>query len=98
MKGLDQHVQDNARRYLAAFRHFTFSIITRYEILRGLKAHHATRQIVRDRELACLNSTFLLMTAVRRSCKKTTPTLLAWHRPHGTASRSTTGRQRTDVP
>ena len=35
MKGFDQHVQDNARRYLAVFRHFTFSLITRYEILRG---------------------------------------------------------------
>jgi hypothetical protein len=34
MKGLDQHVQDHARRYLAVFHHFTFSIITRYEILR----------------------------------------------------------------
>ena len=38
MKGVDPHVQDHARRYLAVFRHFTFSIITRYEILRGLKA------------------------------------------------------------
>ena len=35
MKGFDQHVQDNARRYLAVFRHFTFSLITRYEILRA---------------------------------------------------------------
>jgi hypothetical protein len=42
MKGLDQHVQDHARRYLAVFHHFTFSIITRYEILRGLKARRAT--------------------------------------------------------
>jgi tRNA(fMet)-specific endonuclease VapC len=47
MKGVDQRVQDNARRYLAAFGHFTFSLITRYEILRGLKARRATRQIAR---------------------------------------------------
>ena len=43
MKGFDQHVQDHARRYLAVFHHFTFSIITRDEILRGLKARRATR-------------------------------------------------------
>jgi tRNA(fMet)-specific endonuclease VapC len=47
MKGINLHVQDHARRYLALFRHFTFSIITRYEILRGLKARRATRQIAR---------------------------------------------------
>jgi hypothetical protein len=41
-KGVDPHVQDHARRYLAIFRHFTFSIITRYEILRGLRARRAT--------------------------------------------------------
>jgi hypothetical protein len=29
MKGIDLHVQDHPRRYLALFRHFTFSIITR---------------------------------------------------------------------
>ncbi len=44
MKGVDQHVQANARRYLTTFGHFTFSLITRYEILRGLKARRATRQ------------------------------------------------------
>jgi hypothetical protein len=33
MKGVDASVQDNARRYLTVFRHFTFSMITRYEIL-----------------------------------------------------------------
>jgi tRNA(fMet)-specific endonuclease VapC len=32
---------------LAIFCHFTFSIITRYEILQGLKARRATRQIAR---------------------------------------------------
>lgn len=45
MKGVDTDVQDNARQYLRAFGHFTFSLITRYEILRGLKARRTTRQI-----------------------------------------------------
>ena len=43
MKGRDAHVRNNARQYLATFGHFTFSIMTRYEILRGLKARGATR-------------------------------------------------------
>ena len=47
MKGVDRQVQDHARRYLTVFRHFTFSIITRYEILRGLKARRAARQMAR---------------------------------------------------
>ena len=33
-----------AQSYLRAHRHFTLSIITRYEILRGLKAKGASRQ------------------------------------------------------
>ena len=33
MKGVNPYVQDHARRYLAVFRHLTFSIITRDEIL-----------------------------------------------------------------
>ncbi len=35
----------NARNYLKTYGRFTISIITRYEILRGLKAKNATRQI-----------------------------------------------------
>ena len=35
----------NALAYLATHRRFTFSIVTRYEILRGLVAKQATRQI-----------------------------------------------------
>jgi len=61
MKGLDQHAQDHARRYLAVFHHFTFSIITRYEILRGLKARRATRQIARF-EQRCQHSLVLPLT------------------------------------
>ena len=42
MKGRDPQVQRRARQYLASYGCFTFSIITRYEILRGLKAKGAT--------------------------------------------------------
>jgi tRNA(fMet)-specific endonuclease VapC len=61
MKGVDPRVQDNARRYLTVFRHFTFSIITRYEILRGLKARRATRQMARF-EQRCQHSQVLPLT------------------------------------
>lgn len=37
-------VTDRAQNYLRTHQRFTFSIITRYEILRGLKAKRATRQ------------------------------------------------------
>lgn len=45
IKGYDPDVQKAASTYLAAHGRFTFSIITRYEILRGLMAKNATRQI-----------------------------------------------------
>jgi tRNA(fMet)-specific endonuclease VapC len=61
MKGVNPYVQDHPRRYLAVFRHFTFSIITRYEILRGLKARRATRQIARF-EQRCQHSKVLPLT------------------------------------
>ena len=61
MKRVDPRVHDNARRYLADFRHFTFSIMTRYEILRGLKARRATRQIARF-EQRCQRSEVLPLT------------------------------------
>ena len=44
MRARDPHVLDSAKHYLAEHGRFTFSIITRYEILRGLKAREATRQ------------------------------------------------------
>lgn len=36
---------DRARSYLEVYRQFTFSVITRYEILRGLLAKGATKQL-----------------------------------------------------
>ena len=42
----DPTVIPKARTYLLQHSQFTLSIITRYEILRGLKAKHATKQVV----------------------------------------------------
>ena len=61
MKGVDRRVQAHARRYLSAFGRFTFSLITRYEILRGLKARGATRQVARF-EQRCQQSVVLPVT------------------------------------
>lgn len=61
MKGMNQQVQANARYHLRAFGHFTFSLITRYEILRGLKARNATRQMTRF-EQRCQQSVVLPIT------------------------------------
>jgi len=40
-------VLSHARRYTTHYNRFTFSIITRYEILRGLRAKSATAQEIR---------------------------------------------------
>ena len=45
MKGRDAGASRGACEYLTQFGAFTFSLITRYEILRGLKARNATTQI-----------------------------------------------------
>ena len=45
MKGRDSHIQQKAQQYLAVHGRFQFSLLTRYEILRGLKAKQAVRQI-----------------------------------------------------
>ena len=47
-----------ARPYLAEHGQFTFSLITKYEILRGLKAKKAQRQLERFEE-RCLRSIIL---------------------------------------
>jgi predicted nucleic acid-binding protein len=61
MKGRDPLVQRRARQYLASYGCFTFSIITRYEILRGLKAREATKQIAIFEE-RCRKSLVLPLT------------------------------------
>ena len=45
MKGKNTNVAENARHYLKTHGQFRISVITRYEILRGLKAKQAERQI-----------------------------------------------------
>src|SRR3954462_10341031 len=53
IKGRDLGVLRRAREYLSAHGRFQFSIITRYEILRGLKAKDAFQQILAfDRQCA----------------------------------------------
>lgn len=61
MKGRDLSVQQWARQYLQAHRRFRFSILTRYEILRGLKAKQAIAQIARF-EQRCRTSHVLPLT------------------------------------
>jgi tRNA(fMet)-specific endonuclease VapC len=61
MKGRDPQVQQHAQRYLARHSRFTLSVITRYEILRGLKAKGATRQIAAFEE-RCRQSIVLPLT------------------------------------
>lgn len=51
-------VMATARSYLAAHDQFTFSIITRYEILRGLKAKQADKQSASFNKF-CIRSTIL---------------------------------------
>ncbi len=61
MKGRDLFVVQHAQRYLQSHRRFTFSIITRYEILRGLKAKAALQQIAVF-EARCEESKILPLT------------------------------------
>ncbi|PZV10347.1 MAG: VapC toxin family PIN domain ribonuclease [Leptolyngbya sp.] len=52
----DPVVIPKAQTYLIAHERFTFSIITRYEILRGLKAKGATKQLAAFDRLCDLNT------------------------------------------
>lgn len=54
-------VVGRARAYLRIHRRLTFSVITRYEILRGLKARNATSQ-QRAFEHFCAANTILFLT------------------------------------
>jgi tRNA(fMet)-specific endonuclease VapC len=57
----DAAVVAKAKAYLAQHNQFTLSIITRYEILRGLKAKGATRQAARF-DLFCASNEILSIT------------------------------------
>jgi tRNA(fMet)-specific endonuclease VapC len=61
MKGRSSNVQRQASAYLQLYGQFTFSIITRYEILRGLQTKNATRQITTFEE-RCQASQVLPLT------------------------------------
>ena len=61
MRGRRLAVQERATAYLAEHRRLSFSLITRYEVLRGLKAKRATRQIVAFDEF-CYASNVLPLT------------------------------------
>src|SRR5437868_5012782 len=54
-------VMAQARAYLTEHAQFTISIITRYEVLRGLKAKQATRQVV-GFEAFCVRNKILTIT------------------------------------
>jgi tRNA(fMet)-specific endonuclease VapC len=45
MRGRDPNVRRRAAEYLAGHGRFTFSVVTRYEILRSLRAKRAAHQI-----------------------------------------------------
>lgn len=50
------NVVTRAQKYLAQHEHFHFSLITRYEILRGLKARNAVVQIERFEDFCAENA------------------------------------------
>jgi len=47
LKGKDQQVLASAQQYLAEHQRFAFSAITLYEIIRGMRAKRATRQLTK---------------------------------------------------
>ncbi len=53
-----------ARAYLAVHRRFTFSIITRYEVLRGLHAKRATAQLAAFDRLCSVSMILPLTDAI----------------------------------
>ncbi len=61
IRARNARVLQQAREYLEADGSFTFSIITRYEVLRGLEAEQARRQIAAF-EQRCRVSTVLPLT------------------------------------
>lgn len=57
----NQQATERARAYLELHRQFTFSVITRYEVMRGLLAKGATRQLATFDHL-CATSRVLPLT------------------------------------
>ncbi len=46
-KGKNLHVAQKAQSYVSQYGQFTFSLMTRYEVLRGLKDKNALTQLAR---------------------------------------------------
>lgn len=61
IKGRNSLVLSHAARYLVQHGGFTFSLMTRYEILRGLKSKNATTQLAAF-EVRCQVSSILPIT------------------------------------
>lgn len=61
IKGRNALAAQNAARYLTRYGQFTFSLITRYEILRGLKAKDAATQLAAF-DARCRSSIVLPLT------------------------------------
>jgi predicted nucleic acid-binding protein len=55
LKQRDSHVLQNGADYLAQYRHFAISAMTRYEVMRGLKDKNATQQL-KNFEIFCQNN------------------------------------------
>lgn len=61
LKQKDPTVVQRAAAYLRAHQQFTFSVFTRYEVIRGLKAKGATRQLAQFATF-CAHSAILPVT------------------------------------
>jgi tRNA(fMet)-specific endonuclease VapC len=64
MKARNLHVVARAEAYLSEYGGFTFSIITRYEVLRGLRAKAALRQVAAFDQQCALSTVLPLTDAV----------------------------------
>jgi tRNA(fMet)-specific endonuclease VapC len=63
----DTKAVERARDYLSSHSQLAFSLVTRYEILRGLKAKHATTQLVKFEEF-CATCQVIPVTEAVADC------------------------------
>jgi predicted nucleic acid-binding protein len=66
LKAKDPHVTAAARQYLASHERFEFSAMTLYEIIRGMIANGATRQLTAFLVMADTSNVFPITTPVLR--------------------------------
>ena len=64
LKAKNEAVAARADQYLAQFGSLSFSLITRYEVLRGLKAKNATRQLQHFEVFCSANEVLPLTDAI----------------------------------